>query len=123
MQPTILVVDDHEINRKVAAMFLKKQGWLVEQAESGFQALEMFQRALYDCVLLDISMPDMSGIEVCRQVRADPRMRGMRLVAYTAHAMADEQDEIMQSGFDAMVTKPLTAERLFEAVSLAGRTA
>ncbi|OWY39599.1 response regulator [Xenophilus sp. AP218F] len=113
----ILVVDDNEINRKVAALFLKKQGWLVDQAASGPEALGMLANNQYVCVLLDISMPGMSGLDVCKAIRADARLQGVRLVAYTAHALSDEKDAIMQAGFDAMLTKPLTAESLFAAIA------
>ncbi|UTH74320.1 response regulator [Chromobacterium sp. IIBBL 290-4] len=115
-QSTALVVDDNVINRRVATLFLAKQGWRVDQAESGQEALELLERQTYDCVLLDISMPGMSGLEVCQKIRANPQWRHLKVVAYTAHALADECEKIMKSGFDAIIVKPVTADRLRETV-------
>lgn len=108
----ILVVDDDEINRKVAGLFLQRMGWKTDQAASAYEALEQLRQHEYYCVLLDISMPGMSGIELCRQLRSDPRWQGLRLIAYTAHAMSDEQEMMLQAGFNAIVTKPLTRDSL-----------
>jgi len=114
---TILVVDDDEINRKVAGLFLQRMGWKTDQASSAFEALEQLQQHEYHCVLLDISMPGMSGIELCLHLRGNPRWHDLRLIAYTAHAMSDEQEAILQTGFDAIVTKPLTRDSLVAALA------
>lgn len=114
---TILVVDDDEINRKVAGLFLQRMGWKTDQAASAFEALEQLQQHDYHCVLLDISMPGMSGIELCRKLRAEPRWQDLRLIAYTAHAMSDEQEAMLQAGFNAIVTKPLTRDSLVAALA------
>ncbi|QBJ79002.1 MULTISPECIES: response regulator [Aquitalea] len=113
---TILVVDDDEINRKVAGLFLQRMGWKTDQAASAFEALEHLQQHDYHCVMLDISMPGMSGIELCRQLRQEPRWQNLHLIAYTAHAMSDEQQTILQAGFNAIVTKPLTRDSLVAAL-------
>ena len=120
MSADILIVDDDEINRKVAALFLQRMGWQTGQAASAAEALEQMEKQAYACLLLDISMPGMSGIELCQQLRRDERWKGLRLVAYTAHAMSDEQAAILQAGFDAIITKPLSRDALEAAL---GRTA
>ncbi|MBV8679731.1 MAG: response regulator [Aquitalea sp.] len=117
-QDTILVVDDDEINRKVAGLFLQRLGWKTDQAASAFEALEQLQKHDYHCVLLDISMPGMSGIELCRKLREEPRWQDLPLIAYTAHAMSDEQQAILQAGFDAIITKPLTRDSLIAALAV-----
>jgi CheY-like chemotaxis protein len=58
----------------------------------------------------------MSGIELCRQLRQEPRWQNLHLIAYTAHAMSDEQQTILQAGFNAIVTKPLTRDSLVAAL-------
>ncbi|BBF86312.1 sensory box histidine kinase [Aquitalea magnusonii] len=115
---TILVVDDDEINRKVAGLFLQRMGWKTDQASSAYEALEQLQQHDYHCVLLDISMPGMSGIELCCKLRAEPRWQDLRLIAYTAHAMSDEQDAMLKAGFNAIVTKPLTRDSLVAALAM-----
>lgn len=112
----ILIVDDDEINRMVAVLFLHKTTWEVDQAGSGMDALLMLHNQNYQCILLDISMPDISGLELCQRIRADERWQHARLVAYTAHALPDECHAILQTGFDAIVTKPVSRDTLLAAL-------
>lgn len=115
-QRTVLVVDDHELSRRLARMVLEPEGWVVHEASCGAHALAAMEVQRYQCVLLDVSMPDMSGETVCRRIRENPALAGVRVVAYTAHAMAHEQQRILAVGFDDVVTKPATMARLIEAV-------
>lgn len=117
---TILIVDDDEINRMIAVLFLRKEGWAVDQAASGQEALAMLRACRYRCVLLDISMPDMNGLELCKLIHANDRWQSTRLIAYTAHALPDEQAAILQAGFDAIATKPITRESLLRAIQGTG---
>lgn len=108
----ILVVDDNAINRKLAVAMLKRRGWHADEVDSGSAALHSLAIETYDGVLLDISMPGMDGIEVCRRIRADSRFAGLRLVAYTAHAMESEQQRYLEFGFDEVLVKPITMQNL-----------
>jgi two-component system chemotaxis response regulator CheY len=108
----ILVVDDNAINRKLAVAMLKKRGWLAEEVDSGLAALERLAAVTFDGVLLDISMPGMDGEEVCRRIRADSTLAGLRLIAYTAHAMESEKQRFLDSGFDMILIKPITMQNL-----------
>lgn len=116
----VLVVDDTPLNRKVAVAFLKRADWLVEEAGDGMSALDLLANDQdYDALLLDISMPGMSGEEVCRVLRADARTAGLPIVAYTAHALVDERERIMSAGFDGIVVKPASMADLLAALSAA----
>ena len=79
----------------------------------------MLAAKTYDCVLLDISMPEMSGEEVCKRIRADARLAGLRVIAYTAHTMKDEQQQILAAGFDALLIKPINKAVLLETINAA----
>lgn len=103
-----LVVDDNNTNRKLASVMLKKCGWLADEAAGGSEALAMLSVEAYDFVLLDISMPGMSGEEVCRLIRANPALSGIHVVAYTAHALESEKLRIMSAGFNDIVLKPMS---------------
>ncbi len=116
----ILIVDDNLTNRKLPAAILGKAGCTIVEAENGDQALSLLARDHFDCVLLDISMPGITGDEVCRRIRQNPDLANMRVVAYTAHAMSGDGSRIMDSGFDALITKPISRNILLEAVGLAG---
>ncbi len=113
MDRMALVVDDNEINRVLAVRLLGKAGWTVAQAEDGPQALDWLSANKADLVLLDISMPTLSGEDVCRRIRAD-RLGGddIRLVAYTAHAMNEQCDQFLACGFDTVLIKPVSRQSM-----------
>lgn len=112
-----LVVDDNAINRKLAVALLKRRGWETEEAENGVAALKrLAESAPFDSVLLDISMPEMDGEEVCRRIRASAEWADLRVVAYTAHAMESERQRIMSAGFDSILIKPISAQDLLQAL-------
>jgi CheY-like chemotaxis protein len=111
-----LIVDDNAVNRKLAVALLKRRGWLTDEAENGLKALQMLESGKYDSVLLDISMPEMDGEEVCRRIRAHTDWARLRVVAYTAHAMESEKQRIMGAGFDDIVIKPITSQSLLQAL-------
>lgn len=114
-----LIVDDNAINRRLPEIMLTQLGHTCLQAADGAQALEMLQRHPVDCVLLDISMPGMTGNEVCRQIRADAALAGCYVIAYTAHAMPDERARIMAAGFDDLLLKPISKDALGQALTRA----
>lgn len=121
---TALVVDDQPVNRLLASRLLGKAGWTVAEAESGEQALDWLAAHAVTLMLLDISMPNLSGQEVCRRVREE-RLGGpdLRVVAYTAHAMPEERDAFLAAGFDAILVKPIgraSVEGMLAEVGLAG---
>jgi len=107
-----LVVDDNAVNRKLAVALLKRRGWVVEEADNGAIALQKLTAGTFEVVLLDISMPVMDGEETCRRIRANPATAGLRVVAYTAHALESERARIMAAGFDDIVIKPVSAQDL-----------
>jgi CheY-like chemotaxis protein len=117
----VLIVDDQQINRKLPLVMLSSNGFACVEACSGEEALEILAADPgISHVLLDVSMPGMSGIEVCRLLRARLAAAGqtMRIIAYTAHAFADEKAEIMSAGFDDLLIKPITRESLHKALGI-----
>ena len=116
---TILVVDDEDANRRIATLFLQRQGYQVVDARDAASAWEAMQSHEYRLILLDISMPGESGLDLCRRIRANYQGRQPAVVAYTAHAMAMEQSEILAAGFDDIVTKPISKQVLLDKVAQA----
>jgi len=112
----VLVVDDNAVNRKLAVALLKRRGMQAQEADGGVVALHMLAQGGFDSVLLDISMPVMDGEEVCRQIRANPAWRNLRVVAYTAHALESERQRIMAAGFDELLIKPISMQDLLRAL-------
>lgn len=118
----VLIVDDHPVNRQLPGMLLRGTDWQCETAASGEEALAKLDASAYDVVLLDISMPGLSGDEVCRRIRDDARFKTLRVIAYTAHAMEEARASILAAGFDALLTKPISKQTLFEALDSSPKT-
>jgi CheY-like chemotaxis protein len=108
----LLVVDDNPVNRKLAVAFVQRLGWQAEQADGGPAALRLLADSHFDMVLLDISMPQMSGEEVLAHIRQTSALAGLRVVAYTAHALPEEKQELLALGFDDLLIKPVTLKSM-----------
>jgi CheY-like chemotaxis protein len=106
-QKKVLVVDDNAINRKLAVAFVTRLGMVAEEADCGPVALDKLESGHFDIVLLDISMPVMSGEEVLARLRADVKFKGLRVIAYTAHALPEEKQGLVDAGFDDLLIKPI----------------
>lgn len=103
----MLVCDDNAVNRKLASMLAARVGFHVTEAHDGPRGLELLAMQQFDVVLLDISMPGMSGEEVLATYLAtepDPRPR---ILAYTAHAFPGEKSRLLEVGFDDLLIKPI----------------
>ena len=113
-----LVVDDHPTNRLLGGTLLKKLGWIVSEADCGEQALALAAAQHFDLVLLDISMPGLSGEETCCRLKAMTPPLG-RIIAYTAHAYPEDRERLLTNGFDDILVKPVNRQRLEEVVGAA----
>jgi CheY-like chemotaxis protein len=113
----VLVVDDIPSNRLIARALLERQGWVVLTASDGREALEILGASHCDLVLLDISMPGMSGIEVCQNIRENAAMASVPVIAYTAHAQPEDRRNFIASGFDEVLIKPINKEKLASVVA------
>ncbi|HEX7939409.1 MAG TPA: response regulator [Gemmatimonadaceae bacterium] len=113
---TLAVVEDNADNRLLLQALLADEYTLVEY-ENGADALAGFAAALPDLVLLDISLPNMDGMEILRRIRADEALKALPVIALTAHAMSGDREKFLSAGFDDYVTKPIVDEtKLFDAI-------
>lgn len=108
----ILIVDDNCFNRLLPGLIMRPFGWLVHESETGLGALQMLKTLDVSCVLLDISLPDISGLEVLDGLRSDNRFQNLTVIAYTAYATADDITHLKSRGFDAVLIKPLASRDL-----------
>lgn len=104
----VLVVDDVLENRTLARAYLEKLGWSVLEANSGYSAIELLKKVSPSYILLDVKMPGIDGVSVARYVRGSIKDREVRIIGYTAHALNDEVERFLASGFDAVLIKPIT---------------
>ena len=116
---TVLVVDDNAENRALAKATLEDEGFLVELAAGGEEALANFARTRADCVLLDIRMPGMDGTEVCRRLRQLPGGEDVPILFVTAQRDVDTFDRARDAGGDDFMTKPYRPSELLARVSAA----
>jgi cyclic di-GMP phosphodiesterase len=107
MPSTILVVDDEPANRYLLEALLEPQGYTVFMAEDGEQALEAFGKHQPDLLLLDIMMPKLDGIEVCRRLKNNPDSRLTPVVLVSALAALDDRVRGLEAGADDFLTKPI----------------
>jgi len=105
----VAVVEDNPDNRLLARAILEDLYEIVEY-ENGADALGGFASKIPDLVLLDISLPDIDGVELLAMMRRDERFRSLPVIALTAHAMAGDREKYLAAGFDEYVSKPITQE-------------
>ncbi len=110
----VLVVEDNEVNAIVAEAFLEGMGHSVTVVTTGRAAIDTVRSGGQDVVLMDVSLPDIDGLEVTRRIRAldDPVHRSLPIIAMSAHVFESEISEHLAAGMDAFVGKPVVPERL-----------
>jgi CheY-like chemotaxis protein len=107
----VAVIEDNPDNRLLLQALLEDRFELVE-FHSGSAAISGLADANVDVALLDISLPDMSGVDVLRSIRADERIQRLPVIALTAHAMRGDREKYLAEGFDDYVTKPIVDEEI-----------
>ncbi len=113
----VLYIDDEEVNRLLMQALLDfRPGVALQLAEDGATGIAAALAAPPDLVLLDMRLPDMTGLQVLQRLRADPALAAVACVAVSANAMPADIAEAMQGGFDAYVTKPIACGLLFAEV-------
>ena len=115
MPKTVLVVEDDEMNMKLFHDILESQGLTCVPAVDGATALSLLREQHTDLILMDVQLPDMSGLDVTRTIKNDSALRHIPIIAVTASAMRGDEELVMASGCDAYVSKPFP---MMELVSL-----
>jgi two-component system, sensor histidine kinase ChiS len=112
----ILVVDDNGISRLLPGLILRPFGWEVYEVDGGTAALDKLKTVQVSCVLLDISMSEVGGRDVLKDLRGNEQLRDLKIVAYTAYAQQCDISSFLSEGFDAILIKPLTSLKLLDAL-------
>lgn len=108
----ILVVDDNPTNLKLVSDLLDWFGYRVSRALDAGQALESIRRKAPDLILMDIGLPDIDGLTLARQLKADEKTKQIRIVALTACAMQGDEQKALDAGCDAYIAKPINTRAL-----------
>ena len=129
MSKRILVVEDQEDNRQILRDLLGNAGYELIEAENGEEALAAVARQRPDLILMDIQLPVMDGYEATRQIRTNPGMKSVPIIAVTSYALAGDESKALAAGCDGYVSKPYSPRELLAkvrahlAISLPGRDA
>jgi two-component system alkaline phosphatase synthesis response regulator PhoP len=118
MGDTILIVDDSQDIALISARMLGQRGFAVITASDGAEALALVARQRPDCILLDVMMPRMSGLEVLQALKADATTSSIPVIMVTAKTTDDDVLSGYQQGADYYITKPFTADELVYGVNL-----
>ncbi|WP_312513254.1 CHASE domain-containing protein [Massilia sp.] len=119
----VLLVEDNPFNQQVARELLEQAGAKVTVAGDGAQALAAMERARFDCVLMDVQMPVMDGLEATRRIRADPALKDTLVVAMTANAGVVDRARCLAAGMNEFLAKPVVPELLAATIARClGRT-
>jgi len=112
----ILLVDDNEFNRDMLSRRLERRGYQVSCAVDGAECLAVTRQTAPDLVLLDLSLPVVSGWDVAAALKSDPETAGIPIVALTAHSMVGDRERALAVGCDDYDTKPVEFVRLLEKI-------
>lgn len=112
----VLIVDDDANCRQILELMLEKKGWTLHTARNGKEGLAMARALKPDLILMDILMPEMSGLEAVRAMRADPELAGVKIFAVTALAFEQERLMAIAAGYDLVITKPFGRRQLLDAI-------
>jgi len=113
---TVLIVEDNELNMKLFHDLLEAHGYGTLQTREGMEAMRLARQHHPDLILMDIQLPEVSGLEVTRWIKDDPELRSIPVVAVTAFAMKGDEEKIRQGGCEDYVSKPISVVRFLETV-------
>jgi two-component system, cell cycle response regulator DivK len=115
-QRSVLIVEDNELNMKLFHDLLAAHGYRTIQTRNGFDALELAKKHKPDLILMDIQLPEVSGLEVTKWLKDDEDLRHIPIIAVTAFAMKGDEDRIRSGGCEAYISKPISVMTFLETV-------
>jgi two-component system cell cycle response regulator DivK len=116
MAKTVLIVEDNELNMKLFRDLLEAHGYQTSGTSNGVEALDLVRKMRPDLILMDIQLPQVSGLEVTRWIKDDPDLRTIPVVAVTAFAMKGDEERIREGGCEAYLSKPISVGKFIETV-------
>jgi len=116
MAKTVLVVEDNELNMKLFHDLLEVNGYNIVQTRNGLEAIDLAREHHPDLILMDIQLPEVSGLEVTKWIKEDDELRTIPVIAVTAFAMKGDEERIRQGGCEAYLSKPISVTKFLETV-------
>jgi two-component system cell cycle response regulator DivK len=112
----VLIVEDNELNMKLFHDLLAAHGYRTIQTRNGLEALDLARRHRPDLILMDIQLPEVSGLEVTKWIKEDDDLRSIPIVAVTAFAMKGDEERMLKGGCQAYLSKPISVSKFLETV-------
>jgi two-component system cell cycle response regulator DivK len=116
MTKTVLIVEDNELNMKLFHDLLDAHGYKTLQTRSGMEALRIAREQHPDLILMDIQLPEVSGLEVTKWLKEDDELRDIPVIAVTAFAMKGDEERMRRGGCEGYISKPISVPSFIEAV-------
>jgi two-component system cell cycle response regulator DivK len=116
MAKTVLIVEDNELNMKLFHDLLEAHGYNTVATRNGVEAIDLARRHRPDLILMDIQLPEVSGLEVTKWIKDDPELHSIPIVAITAFAMKGDEERIRQGGCEAYLSKPISVAKFIETI-------
>ncbi|MDR3496165.1 MAG: response regulator [Ancalomicrobiaceae bacterium] len=116
MAKSVLIVEDNELNMKLFHDLLEAHGYRTLQTRNGFEAMEIARAEHPDLILMDIQLPEVSGLEVTKWIKEDESLKSIPVIAVTAFAMKGDEERIRQGGCEAYISKPISVQKFLETV-------
>jgi len=116
MPKTVLIVEDNELNMKLFRDLLQAHGYATVQTRDGLEALDLARANKPDLILMDIQLPEVSGLEVTKWLKEDDELRKIPVIAVTAFAMKGDEEKIRDGGCEAYISKPISVSHFIETI-------
>jgi len=113
---TVLIVEDNELNMKLFHDLLEAHGYDTVGTRNGVEVIELARTHRPDLILMDIQLPEVSGLEVTKWIKGDPELHEVPVVAVTAFAMKGDEERIRQGGCEAYLSKPISVAKFMETI-------
>jgi two-component system cell cycle response regulator DivK len=116
MAKTVLIVEDNELNMKLFHDLLEANGYETLQTRSGVEAISLARKHKPDLILMDIQLPEVSGLDVIKWLKEDEKTRSIPIIAVTAFAMKGDEERIREGGCEAYISKPISITMFLDTV-------
>ncbi len=116
MSKTVLIVEDNELNMKLFRDLLDAHGYDTIETRDGLEALELTRRHRPDLILMDIQLPEVSGLEITKWIKEDDDLKSIPVVAVTAFAMKGDEEKIREGGCESYIAKPISVANFIQTV-------
>ena len=116
MSKKVLVVEDNELNMKLFHDLLEAHGHETIQTRDGYEALELARTHKPDLILMDIQLPEVSGLDVTRWIKDDDALAAIPVIAVTAFAMKGDEQKILEGGCEGYISKPISVNEFMEVI-------